>query len=130
MTAPRTAHPTTRDAAEWIDVYTHLEWLADVTTRREQRTTAVGHLEEIARTAAVVQRLDGWQGLNVHRAVLAGATLLDLAAAFGEPAAAVVDRYRRWSTGQRCVEVASFIAAEHDQVAVTLAEQLATSTED
>lgn len=71
--------------------------------------------------------MDRWQAITVHQAVLAGATLHQITLALGEAPAAVVARWRTWSTGQRALALTSVDPTEHDQVAANLTDQLARS---
>lgn len=95
-------HPLTRADADRISVYEHLRWYTDPTTR-PLRTAATSddHLEELARVAAIIAQLNGWQALGVHRAVQAGASLPAIADALGEDIHAVAARWSHWAAGQR-----------------------------
>lgn len=131
----QTDHPVTRSEAEQILFYDHVRWYAAERDRLAGHTNTdpAYHLEVIARAAEIVHQLDGWQAITIHRAVLAGATLSDLAEAFGEPPSDVVDRWQRWSAERRQWWEGGFVPpsdnpAKHDRVAATLAEQLGTPT--
>lgn len=96
-------HPVTRDDATLIDVYQHLAWYLDASAAVDRHFSQdpAAHLEELARVAALVRRLDGWQVIVVHRAVLAGASLHEIALAFGEDVDVVASRWQSWARQQR-----------------------------
>ena len=132
-------HPITRRDADRINLYEHLAWYLDVAARpAHDSTDRLAHLEELARVSVVVWLLDGWQAIEVHKAVRAGATLQEVVLALGEPAEQVVARWRRWSAGQRglweswqaegTAHRLRFDPHEHDQIDATLTTQLATAT--
>jgi hypothetical protein len=138
MTSDR---PLTRDDAEQINVFEHLDWYVSARVGRHASQDPADHLEQLTRVAELVSRLDGWQAISVHAAVLAGATLHELVLALGEPAEQVVARWRTWSRGQRnlwqrwtaedpaqAARVLSFDPEQHDRVEATLTEQVATET--
>ena len=137
-----TQRPLTHDDADRISVYEHLRWYTDVTARPALNSPhAADHLEELARVSVAVRLLDGWQAIEIHQAVLTGATLHQITLALGEPAEQVIARWQRWTAGQRdlwerwrvedpnLAQAMNFDPAEHDQVAATLTEQPAASGE-
>jgi hypothetical protein len=134
--------PLTRDDAERINVYQHLAWYSDLPARVGLHASQdpADHLEQLTRVAELVNRLDSWQALGVHRAVLAGASVHELVVALGEPAEQVMARWRGWSQRQRNLwqhwtaedpqgaQALGFDPDQHDRVEATLVEQLATET--
>jgi len=58
------------------------------------------HLTELALSAAVVDWWSRWQPITMHRALLAGASLAEVAAAAGTTEADVASRWSAWSTRQ------------------------------
>jgi hypothetical protein len=68
---------------------------------------AGGHLTELALAAAVVSSWTQWQPLTIHRALLSGASLGEVAAATGLDRAEVVRRWTRWASAQASLVIGS-----------------------
>jgi hypothetical protein len=65
------------------------------------RPEQLDELHELAVISRLGDWLWRWQPLHVHRAVLAGASGADVAAAAGCGPETVASRWRRWAQGQR-----------------------------
>ncbi|MCW2899192.1 MAG: hypothetical protein JWO67_1457 [Streptosporangiaceae bacterium] len=80
-------------------------------------------LEELAVMAALHGWLDGWMPINVHRSLLAGATVEQTATAMGTDPTTMAAAWRAWSAGQRRLWQTypdMDHTAEHDRVAAIL----------
>lgn len=64
-------------------------------------STAATELDQVATMAALAGWLRSWLPINIHRALLAGATVAEVAAASGLDPFEVSVRWREWSDGQR-----------------------------
>jgi hypothetical protein len=119
---------TTFVAARKRNVYELARQWADSGVRADlERDAPDVQLGELATMAALADRLTGWLPLQVHRAILAGATPEQTAAACGADVATVADRWRQWADGQRDLRTADgsligITADEYDRVAPQLAE--------
>lgn len=103
------------------------QWLDSGGLAELERDAPDVQLAELATMAALVHRLTNWLPLQVHRAILAGATPEQTAAACGADVATVADRWRQWADGQRDLRTADgsligITADEYDRVAPQLAE--------
>jgi hypothetical protein len=58
-------------------------------------------LRELAVMSRLADWLLRWQPILIHRALLAGASVNELAVASGTEVAVVVSKWRRWAQGQR-----------------------------
>ncbi|WP_163511396.1 hypothetical protein [Fodinicola acaciae] len=88
-------------------------------------------LEELAVMSTLVSWLVRWSPITMHRALLAGATVEQVAAAAGDTVAAVAERWQRWAAGQRHLNQTNqkfgMPPAEYDKVAELLAAALGLS---
>jgi hypothetical protein len=58
------------------------------------------HLAELALSSAVLSWWSRWQPISIHRALIAGASLTDVAAAAGTTEAEAYERWSEWATRQ------------------------------
>lgn len=129
--------PPTFAEAERISPYTLAQLWAGSTRRPAQPSPVrprVGNalpvrapeseLEELATMAALRAWLERWTGAQVHRALLSGASVEQVAAAAGNSAADIVLIWREYDKGQRAYlwPDSPRLARpdEHDQVAAVL----------
>jgi hypothetical protein len=86
--------PVTFAEAEVHNPYAVLVELHDHALSRTAEAPATFHLTELALSAAAVAWWSRWQPISMHRALVAGANLTDVAKAIGTTEA---DAYQRWS---------------------------------
>jgi hypothetical protein len=107
--APAEEPPTTFAEAEQRNAYTLLHELYDhgVTAdiEGERRNDPRHHLTGLALSSAVVAWWSRWQPIMMHRALKAGASLADVAAAAGVPETEVNERWSTWAEQQTQVMV-------------------------
>jgi hypothetical protein len=77
-------------------------------------------VHELAVIAELASVLGGWVGLHVHRALVAGVPVAQVAEAAGQDRGGLEHTWRAWADGQ--VEFGLLDQAEHDRVALCLGQ--------
>jgi hypothetical protein len=129
---------TTFEQADAANVYElALRW-ADVTRHPHPKvgadhrdglvpSTVATELDQVATMAALARRLHGWLPIHLHRALLVGASVAEVAAAAGMHPFDMAVRWREWSNGQRHLQSQipglTDRSAEYDRVAAILATE-------
>ena len=90
----------TCDAAEELNPYEVARRWADPMCWRLERS-ARDELGELACMAALARWLERWQPINIHRALKAGASVGEVAAAFGGSVEETSRAWYQWADGQR-----------------------------
>ena len=116
-------------ARKWAD---QNDWPArlprEVAERAGLAVRELSHeLDELATMAALRYWLDAWTPAQIHHALMAGATVDQVAAAIGTDRDDVTRRWHTWSDGQRRLERdlpnLTSHAAEYDHIAALLDQQ-------
>ena len=94
------AEIVTCEAAEELNPYAVARHWAEPMCLRLERS-ARDELSELACMSALAQWLARWQPINIHRALLKGASVEDVAAAFGGSADETARAWYQWADGQR-----------------------------
>jgi hypothetical protein len=84
---------------------------------RVHEKPAAFHLTELALSAAVVAWWSRWQPIAMHRALLAGASLAEVAAATGLSEADAHERWSAWAEQQSQLVIAGRLGVEPEEVA-------------
>ncbi|MGH3500942.1 MAG: hypothetical protein ACRDQA_08620 [Nocardioidaceae bacterium] len=93
---------TSFDAAEAMNAYELASWWGDrLGLPHAEDREAADELCELAVMSALRAWLGRWQPIHIHRAILAGASLAEVAEAMGVDPVAVAARWRAWADGQR-----------------------------
>lgn len=79
-------------AALWAD---RIQWPINEPPHRDDE------LAEVAVMSGLIHRLTSWRPIHIHRAILAGAGVDQVAAAFGGTVSGVADAWASWAEGQR-----------------------------
>jgi hypothetical protein len=107
--APAEELPTTFAEAKQRNAYTLLRELYDhgmtVDIKGERRSDPRHDLAGLALSAAVVAWWSRWQPIMMHRALKAGASLSEVAAAAGVPETEVRERWSAWAEQQTQVVI-------------------------
>jgi hypothetical protein len=103
--------------------------LYDQTQRCASDTSAAGALTELALSAAVVSWWARWQPLTMHKALLGGATLTDIAAATGLTEDEVNKRWSDWADVQCALNIGGHPALDPATVADIRTRLLPAATE-
>jgi hypothetical protein len=126
--------PITYAEAYALGAYPLAQLFADEPTRHRPtrlggpRPAAPDHeLQELAVMSALHDWLDGWRGLQLHRALHAGATITAVAEASNLTPARVAAIWREWDAGQKVLreshpDMPGDDTAAREQVAALLAE--------
>lgn len=96
-----TQKPATFDEAYELGAYPLAVMWSDTTRWSAGPMPLEEELAELAVMSALVRWLDGWRPVNVHRAILGGATVEQVVAAHGGTLQEVADAWTRWADGQR-----------------------------
>lgn len=104
MASSTVQNPRTFIDAESLNGYAVLTLLHDHAMRLndsgERTDEADHHLTELALSAAVVSWWSRWQPISMHRALVAGSTLAEVAAAVGSTEDETYDRWSVWAEQQ------------------------------
>jgi hypothetical protein len=107
--APAEEPPVTFAEAERHNAYALLQELYDhgmtVDIEGERRNDPRHHLAGLALSSAVVAWWSRWQPIMMHRALKAGASLSEVAAAAGVPETEVCERWSAWAEQQTQVMI-------------------------
>lgn len=99
--------PVTFGAAEELGAFRLEEQWADrLSWPWPGDRTARDELAELAHMSALATWLRRWQPMHIHRALLAGAPLEDVAAAFGDSPRETFCCWHEWASGQRDLVIA------------------------
>ena len=94
----------TRSAAEELGAFELAQQWADRCSWPFERT-ARDELTELAYMSALAAWLRRWQPIHIHGALLAGARLEDVAAAFGDSLDETFRRWHEWASAQRSLAI-------------------------
>ncbi len=116
--APGQRPPVTFTEAEAHNPFALLTELRDhaMALRLEEKPPTF-HLTELALSAAVVAWWSRWQPIAMHRALLAGTSLSEVAAAIGATEAEAYGRWSEWADRQAQLVIAERPGIEPDEVA-------------
>lgn len=123
-TGPRTGRTEadmfrTFDEAKQESAYNLARQWLDLTFRFED-LSAASELDEVAVMAALASWLTRWLPIHIHRSLIAGASIEEVAAAAGIEFSEVTRRWREWSDGQRQLQLTNRgtvdLSDEYDRV--------------